>query len=89
MASFEANFIYLLIGSNKALLIDTGAVADPKAMPLAKTILASLTTLANRPFSRIKISYPKCGGLDSYPSQSKHSSRISLPRLTAILLFGG
>jgi hydroxyacylglutathione hydrolase len=38
-ASFEANFIYLLIGSERALLIDTGAVADPKAMPLAKTIL--------------------------------------------------
>ena len=41
-ASFEANFIYLLIGSDKALLIDTGAVADPKAMPLAKTILELL-----------------------------------------------
>jgi len=41
-ASFEANFIYLLIGSDKALLIDTGAVADPKAMPLAKTILQLL-----------------------------------------------
>ncbi|HJW37116.1 MAG TPA: MBL fold metallo-hydrolase [Candidatus Udaeobacter sp.] len=41
-ADFEANFIYLLIGSEKALLIDTGAVADPKAMPLAKTILEML-----------------------------------------------
>jgi hydroxyacylglutathione hydrolase len=41
-ASFEANFIYLLIGSDKALLIDTGAVADPKAMPLAKTVLKLL-----------------------------------------------
>jgi hydroxyacylglutathione hydrolase len=41
-ANFEANFIYLLIGSEKALLIDTGAVADPKAMPLAKTILELL-----------------------------------------------
>ena len=41
-ADFEANFIYLLIGSNKALLIDTGAVADPKGMPLAKTILELL-----------------------------------------------
>jgi hydroxyacylglutathione hydrolase len=41
-ASFEANFIYLLIGSDKALLIDTGAVADPEAMPLAKTILQLL-----------------------------------------------
>src|SRR5262245_44680332 len=38
-ASFEANFIYLLIGSDKALLADTGAIADPTAMPLAKTIL--------------------------------------------------
>src|SRR4029077_21141666 len=41
-ADFEANFIYLLIGSDKALLIDTGAVADPKAMPLAQTILQLL-----------------------------------------------
>jgi len=41
-ASFEANFIYLLIGSDKALLIDTGAVADPKAMPLATTIMELL-----------------------------------------------
>ena len=41
-ATFEANFIYLLIGSDKALLIDTGAVADPNRMPLAKTILQLL-----------------------------------------------
>jgi len=41
-ASFEANFLYLLIGSDKALLIDTGAIADPKEMPLAKTILELL-----------------------------------------------
>src|SRR5215472_4136243 len=41
-ADFEANFIYLLIGSDKALLIDTGAVADAKTMPLAKTVLELL-----------------------------------------------
>src|SRR5512133_3821414 len=41
-ATIEANFIYLLIGSDKALLIDTGAVADPQAMPLAKTVLELL-----------------------------------------------
>ena len=41
-ASFEANFLYLLVGSDKALLIDTGAVADAKEMPLAKTILELL-----------------------------------------------
>jgi glyoxylase-like metal-dependent hydrolase (beta-lactamase superfamily II) len=41
-ATFEANFLYLLVGSEKALLIDTGAIADPKEMPLAKTILELL-----------------------------------------------
>ena len=41
-ATFEANFLYLLIGSDKALLIDTGAVADPQEMPLAKTIMELL-----------------------------------------------
>ncbi len=41
-ATFEQIFIYLLIGSDKALLIDTAAVADPKEMPLAKTILELL-----------------------------------------------
>jgi hydroxyacylglutathione hydrolase len=38
-ATFEAPFLYLLIGSQKALLIDTGDVADPKLMPLADTVL--------------------------------------------------
>jgi glyoxylase-like metal-dependent hydrolase (beta-lactamase superfamily II) len=41
-ATFEANFLYLLVGSDKALLIDAGAVADQKEMPLAKTILELL-----------------------------------------------
>jgi glyoxylase-like metal-dependent hydrolase (beta-lactamase superfamily II) len=41
-ASFEGNFIYLLVGSDKALLIDTGAIADPQKMPLAKTIMELL-----------------------------------------------
>jgi len=41
-STFEANFLYLLVGSEKALLIDTGAVADAKEMPLAKTILELL-----------------------------------------------
>jgi glyoxylase-like metal-dependent hydrolase (beta-lactamase superfamily II) len=38
----EANFLYLLVGSQRALLIDTGAVADPAKMPLAKTVLSLL-----------------------------------------------
>ncbi len=38
-ATFEAPFMYLLIGSKKALLIDTGDVADADQMPLAKTVM--------------------------------------------------
>jgi hypothetical protein len=41
-ATFEANFLYLLVGSDKALLIDTGRHRGPKEMPLAKTILELL-----------------------------------------------
>jgi glyoxylase-like metal-dependent hydrolase (beta-lactamase superfamily II) len=37
--SFEGNFLYLLIGSQKALLIDSGAIRDPARMPVAKTVL--------------------------------------------------
>lgn len=38
-ATFEGPFMYLLVGSTRALLIDTGDVADPKQMPLAETVL--------------------------------------------------
>ena len=38
-ADFEAPLIYLLVGEEEALLIDTGAVEDPVDMPLAQTIL--------------------------------------------------
>ena len=41
-ANPEANFLYLVVGSQKALLIDTGAVADPNKMPLAQTVLSLL-----------------------------------------------
>jgi hydroxyacylglutathione hydrolase len=37
-ATFEAPFTYLLIGSTKALLIDTGDVADSNQMPIARTV---------------------------------------------------
>src|SRR5436190_3304894 len=40
----EANFLYLLVGSQKALLIDTGAITEAGKMPLAKTILSLLPT---------------------------------------------
>lgn len=43
-ATYEAPIIYLLIGSQKALLIDTGDVADAHAMPLAETVFKLLPT---------------------------------------------
>jgi hydroxyacylglutathione hydrolase len=41
-ATREAPFIYLLTGKTKALLIDTGAVADARTMPLAQTVISLL-----------------------------------------------
>jgi len=38
----EGNFLFLLIGDQKALLIDTGAIADAAKMPVAKTVLELL-----------------------------------------------
>ena len=37
-STFEAPFMYLLVGQTRALLIDTGDVADPQAMPLASMV---------------------------------------------------
>ena len=47
-ATYEAPFIYLLIGKTKALLIDTGAVAEAKAMPLAQTVISLLSNDGSR-----------------------------------------
>lgn len=37
-ATYEGPFLYLLVGSRRALLIDTGAVSDAREMPLARTV---------------------------------------------------
>ncbi len=47
-ATYEAPFIYLLIGKAKALLIDTGAVTDAKIMPLAQTVISLLPNEGSR-----------------------------------------
>jgi glyoxylase-like metal-dependent hydrolase (beta-lactamase superfamily II) len=44
--TWEAPFLYLLIGSDRALLLDTGDVADANAMPVARTVLGLLPTAA-------------------------------------------
>jgi hydroxyacylglutathione hydrolase len=38
-ATWEAPFMYLLIGTKRALLIDTGDIADPKLMPLESLVM--------------------------------------------------
>ena len=72
-ATFEANFIYLLIGSDKALLIDTGAVADPNAMPLAKTVLELLPDKDAQKASTSGGTYSQASG----SSRWRRSVRIS------------
>jgi glyoxylase-like metal-dependent hydrolase (beta-lactamase superfamily II) len=47
-ATYEAPFIYLLLGKTKALLIDTGAVADSKTMPLSQTVISLLSNGGSR-----------------------------------------
>ena len=47
-ATYEAPFMYLLVGSTRALLIDSGDVSDPQATPLARTV-HSLLPAANFP----------------------------------------
>jgi hydroxyacylglutathione hydrolase len=41
-ATFEAPFLYLLVGSARALLIDTGDVANADQMPLERTVMGLL-----------------------------------------------
>jgi hydroxyacylglutathione hydrolase len=36
--SFEAPFLYLFFGNRRALLVDTGATADPERFPLRRTV---------------------------------------------------
>lgn len=40
--SFEAPFLYLLLGNRRALLLDSGATADPRRFPLRTTVDALL-----------------------------------------------
>jgi hydroxyacylglutathione hydrolase len=46
--TYEGPFVYLLIGSSRALLIDTGDVADAGKMPLAATVMGLLPQVQGR-----------------------------------------
>jgi glyoxylase-like metal-dependent hydrolase (beta-lactamase superfamily II) len=41
-ATWEAPFMYVLLGTQRALLVDTGDVADPARVPLAATVMGLL-----------------------------------------------
>lgn len=46
-STWEAPFMYLLIGSRQALLIDTGDIADPSMMPLESMVMSLLPGAAD------------------------------------------
>ena len=48
-ATFEAPFMYLLIGSSRALLIDTGDVEEASRMPLAQTVMHLISRNGSTP----------------------------------------
>ena len=47
--SYEGAFLYLLLGSERALLLDTGDISDPAVMPLRATVDSLLDAVAGRP----------------------------------------
>lgn len=75
-ASFEGNFLYLLVGSNKALLIDTGAIADPTQMPLAKRVMELLPEQDNAKMPLLVVHTH--GHLDHRAGDSQFASRPSV-----------
>jgi hydroxyacylglutathione hydrolase len=46
--SFEAPFLFLFLGEDRALLLDTGATADARAFPLKETVSRLLSTRQDR-----------------------------------------
>ena len=54
--NFEAPFLYLLFGNDRALLLDSGATADPAKFPLRATIDQLVTRwLARNPRSTYQL----------------------------------
>lgn len=47
--TWEAPFMYLLIGDKRALLIDTGDVAESRKMPLARTVIDLMAQSPSKP----------------------------------------
>ncbi len=45
--NYEAPFLFLLVGEERALLIDTGAISDKTVMPLRKTVMDLIERTGN------------------------------------------
>ncbi|MGH3509827.1 MAG: MBL fold metallo-hydrolase [Nocardioidaceae bacterium] len=56
LVSYEAPFLFLLFGNDRALLLDTGAVADPEKAPLRETVDGLVSEwLAHHPRDRYEL----------------------------------
>ena len=53
--TFEGPFMYLLIGSSRALLIDTGDVEEASRMPLAQTVMQLISQGGSTPLSLLVV----------------------------------
>ncbi len=88
--SFEAPFRYLLLGNERALRVDTGAVADPERCPLRQSVdqlLASwLSDLGGRVLEIMGIPGHHAASVavfDAYQPQEP-SLRMSVDQLRAV-----
>lgn len=55
--NYEAPFLYLLLGDQKALLLDTGATADPERFPLRETVDRILAERAGQPAYHLVVAH--------------------------------
>jgi len=79
-ATFEAPFMYLLVGSTRALLIDTGDVADPSRMPLAKTVMSLLPKAGSATFPLLVVHTHRHGDHRSGDTQFEASANVQVVR---------
>jgi hydroxyacylglutathione hydrolase len=77
-ATFEAPFMYLLIGSTKALLIDTGDVADPTQMPLAQTVMRLLAESGSARLTLLVVHTHRHGDHRAGDGQFAHLSNVQV-----------
>jgi glyoxylase-like metal-dependent hydrolase (beta-lactamase superfamily II) len=93
--SFEAPFMYLLIGANRALLLDTGASQSPALFPIASTVdklLRDHAATLGRPSIPLLIAHSHSHG-DHFAGDTQFRGRakttIVPPRLDNVKAFFG